>query len=86
MRIEKEAIEKIIDGVEYIEEITYRVYDDGTKEVGCTVKYPKVTGEPVEPEPSQLDRMEEMLKKSHEEIKNDAIDEYTSMLMEEGVL
>ena len=38
-----------------------------------------------EPEPTQLDRIEDMLFKSHEEIKNEAIDEYTSMLMEEGV-
>lgn len=38
------------------------------------------------PEPTQLDRIEEAVNKSHEEIKNEAIDEYTSMLMEEGVI
>lgn len=50
-----------------------------------TWEYEAVT-EPVEPEPSQLDRIEEAVNKSHEEIKNEAIDEYTSMLMEEGVI
>lgn len=53
MKIENEVIEKIIDGVEYIEEITYRVYDDGTKEVACTFRKPKETGEPAEPEPTE---------------------------------
>lgn len=35
---------------------------------------------------SQLDRIEAMVSKTNEEIANAAIDEYTAMLMEEGVL
>lgn len=37
-------------------------------------------------EPTQLDRIEEAVLKSNKEIANAAIDEYTAMLMEEGVL
>ena len=43
-------------------------------------------GDIMDSNPSQLDRIEEALNKSHEAIKNEAIDEYTSMLMEEGVI
>lgn len=46
------------DGVPYIEETVYRVFNDGTKEVGCTACYPKPSDEPVEPELTQLDRIE----------------------------
>lgn len=53
MKIEKETIEKIVDGVECIEEITYRVYEDGTKEVACTFCSPKETEEPVTPETTE---------------------------------
>ena len=73
------------DGVVYIVE-TYKSDKTGKYSV---VKYPKpsdVAEEPVMPEPTQLDRIEGMLSKSQEEIKNEAIDEYTSMLMEEGVI
>lgn len=48
-----------VDGVIYIEKTTYRVYSDGTKEVACSSKYPKPSDEPVEPQPTQLDNIEE---------------------------
>lgn len=62
--------------------------ENGNEVVKGTYSRPKERPvvEPSAPKPSQLDRMEEMLQKSHEEIKNEAIDEYTAMLMEEGVL
>lgn len=81
--IETKEIEE--NGVVYIVEI-YQSDKTGRESV---VKYPKPSDIPVEPEapePSQLDRIEEAVNKSHEEIKNEAIDEYTSMLMEEGVI
>lgn len=49
------------DGVPYIEVTVYRVFNDGTKEFGCTACYPKPSDEPVEPEPTQLDRIEKQL-------------------------
>ena len=58
--IKEEIIDKIVDGVEYEETTVYKVFEDGTKEVACTFCKPKET-EPVEPEPSQLDRMEEKI-------------------------
>ena len=39
-----------------------------------------------DPEPTQLDRIEEAVNKSNEEIANSAIDAYTLELMESGVL
>lgn len=86
MKIENEVIEKIIDGVEYIEEITYRVFDDGTKEVACTFQKTKETPEPAEPEPSQLDRIEAIVSQTKEEIAQEARDEYTLELIENGVI
>ena len=79
--INKKEIEE--NGEVFIVE-TYQSNKTGKESV---VKYSKHSEvEPEAPETSQLDRMEEMLKKSHEEIRNEAIDEYTLMLMEEGVL
>lgn len=86
MKIEKKQLKKIVDGVECIEEITYRVYEDGTKEVACTFCSPKETEEPVTLEPSQLDRIEYAVNKSQEQIAQEARDSYTDLLMEEGVL
>lgn len=34
--LEEEQIEKVVDGVEYVEEVTYKVYDNGSREVACT--------------------------------------------------
>lgn len=39
-----------------------------------------------EPQPSQLDRIEEMISKPIEQHKQDAVDEYTMSLLERGVL
>lgn len=53
------------------------------------VKYPKPSDAPIvqpDHEPSQLDRIEAAVAKTNKEIANAAIDEYTAMLMEEGVL
>lgn len=75
-----ETKEVIEDGVTYI----INTYSNGT--VVKTAKPSEVEPEEVIPEPTQLDRIEEAVNKSHEEIKNEAIDEYTSMLMEEGVI
>lgn len=58
---EKTSVEVEKDGVLYIEETVYRVFNDGTKEVACTASYPKPSDEPVEPEFTQLDRMEEKI-------------------------
>ena len=55
-----ECTERIIDGVVWVEEITYKVYEDGTEEVACTFCKQKVTEEVI-PEPTQLDRIENTL-------------------------
>jgi hypothetical protein len=58
--IKEETIDKIVDGVEGKETTVYRVYEDGTEEVACSFWKPEETG-PVEPEISQLDRIEEQV-------------------------
>lgn len=42
--------------------------------------------EPIEPEPTQLDRIESMVAKSQEEIAQEARDAYTLELIEGGVI
>lgn len=81
--IEKKEIEE--NGEVFIVE-TYQSNKTGKESV---VKYPKpseVTPEPVEPEPTQLDRIESMVAKSQEEIAQEARDEYTLELIENGVI
>ena len=45
-----------------------------------------VPPEPAEPQPSQLDRIEEKLSKTQKEIAESAVDAYTLELLESGVL
>lgn len=52
LKYEDEQVEVDIDGVVYIEDTTYRVFTDGTREVACSAKYPKPSDEPT-PEPEQ---------------------------------
>lgn len=59
---------------------------DGNEVVTGKIDSPNATPETVEPEPSQLDRIESAIKKSQEEIAQEARDAYTDLLMEEGVL
>ena len=58
LKYKSDSVEVAENGVIYIEETTYRVFTDGTKEVACSAKYPKPSVEPITPEPSQLDRIE----------------------------
>lgn len=53
LKYETKSVEVVEDGVIYIEETTYRVFTDETKEVACSVKYPKPSDESVEPEPTE---------------------------------
>lgn len=81
--IDKKEINE--DGVVYIVE-TYQSDKTGKENV---VKYPKpsdVLVEPIESEPTQLDRIESMVAKSQEEIAQEAIDNYTLELIEGGVI
>ena len=57
-------------------------YENGT--IVEKIKSDKL--ELIEPQPTQLDRIESLVSKSNEEIAQEAIDNYTDMLMEEGVL
>lgn len=81
LEYQDETEELQIDGIDYIKETTYRIFTDGTKEEACSVQYPK-NQEPIEPEPSQLDRIEQAVNKTQQDI----IDEYTQELLESGVL
>ena len=56
--LETEEIEIKENGIIYIEETTYRVYNDGSKTIACSSRYPKSVDEPIVPEPTQLDRIE----------------------------
>ena len=56
LKYENEQVEVQVDGVIYIEETTYRVFTDGTREVACSAKYPKPSDEPTpEPEPTETE-------------------------------
>lgn len=52
LKYEDEQVEVDVDGVIYIEDTTYRVFTDGTREAACSAKYLKPSDEPTpEPEP-----------------------------------
>lgn len=72
------------DGVVYIVETKYRVFDDGTREIACSAKYAK----PLEaaPQPTQLDRMEAALQKNYAQARQDGADAITQELLERGIL
>ena len=57
------------------------IYDNG-----MTITQVANPPEPVEPEPTQLDRIESMVAKSQEEIAQEARDAYTLELIEGGVI
>lgn len=61
-------------------------YDEATNTFSAEgeVIYPEV--EYVEPEPTQLDRMEEAINKSNEELRNEGADALTLELIERGLL
>lgn len=80
--LKKEQHEIEENGVVYIEESTYRVFSDGSEVLACTSKYPKPFDEVITPEPTQLDRIEMAINKSHQDI----IDEYTLELIMGGVI
>lgn len=84
--IKEETIDKIVDGVEGEETTVYRVYEDGTKEFGCSFWKSKGAEEPVAPEPSQLDRIESMISKSQKQIAQEARDAYTLELINSGII
>lgn len=77
--INTEIIEE--NGLEY----EVRTYSNGT--VVKEVIMPEVVPvEPIEPVPTQLDRIESMVAKSQEEIAQEAIDAYTLELIEGGII
>ena len=79
--IDKKEIEE--NGVIYIVE-TYKSDKTGKESV---VKYPKSKpDEEVIPEPSQLDRIEEMVSKSAEELRQEGAEALTLELIEGGIL
>lgn len=56
LKYEDEQVEVVEDGVTMIEDTTYRVFTDGTREVACSAKYPKPSDEPTpEPEPTEAE-------------------------------
>ena len=62
LRYENEQVEVVEDGVTMIEDTTYRVFTDGTREVACSAKYPKPSDEPTpEPEPTAEEMLNAML-------------------------
>lgn len=77
--------ETIKDDIVYIME-TYQSDKTGKESV---VKYPKpseVTPEPVEPEPTQLDRIQQAVEKSNDELRQEGAEAVTLELIERGVL
>ena len=80
---EDEKKEILKDGILYIEEITYKVFTDGTKEVACFVQYPKATELSG---PTQLDRIEEQLAARNDTLRQEGADALTLELLERGIL
>ena len=81
--IDKKEIEE--NGVVHIVE-TYQSNKTGKESVVKYLKPSDIPVEPVEPEPTQLDRIESMVAKSQEEIAQEARDAYTLELIEGGVI
>ena len=59
-KIEEVVIDKIIDGVEGEETTVYRVYEDGTKEFGCSYWKPKTSDESLDPDDASNPIMEKL--------------------------
>lgn len=87
MKIE-ERVKEYIDDEEKRHEYTevIQINEDGTEIIRATVD--RVLSEELQPEPqpSQLDRIEESLKTSFTEAQQTAIDKYTEELLEGGIL
>ena len=84
VKFEDEKTEIEENGVVFIVETKYRVFDDGTREIACSAKYAK----PLEtaPQPTQLDRMEAALQKNYAQAQQDGADAITQELLERGIL
>ena len=87
MKIE-ERVKKYIDDEgkrhEYTEVV--QINEDGTEIIRATVDRVLSEEPKPEPQPSQLDRIEESLKTSFLEAQQTAIDKYTEELLEGGIL
>lgn len=35
-----EKVESVENGIEFVEETTYRIFENGEKEIACQIKYP----------------------------------------------
>ena len=83
LKYENEQVEVVEDGVTMIEDTTYRVFTDGTREVACSAKYPKPSNEP-EPQPTveeRLTALEEQLLATDEV----AVELYENQLAQEEI-
>lgn len=76
----------IEEGQEYIKETTYKILEDDSKEVVCSAKYPKPPDEPIQPEPTQLDRIEEAVQQNYAEAQQEGADAITLEMIERGVI
>lgn len=84
VRFENKKTEVEENGIVFIIEEKYRVFDDGSEELACSAKYAK----PLEtaPQPTQLDRMEAALQKNYAQAQQDGADAITQELLERGIL
>lgn len=86
----EEAVEFVNDNCIWVDNLKI---DETKNKDGCDTKMYLIDGEiiykfvPMEiPKPTQLDRIEEAISRTQEEIKQEAIDNYTIQLMEEGLI
>lgn len=87
MKIEERVKEYIDDEGkrhEYTEVV--QINEDGAEIIRATVDRVLSEEPKPEPQPSQLDRIEESLRNSFAEAKQTAIDQYTTELLEGGIL
>lgn len=74
------------NGVERKKDYFGYIDENGNEVITSTWDRPAVEPEPIEPEPTQLDRIEAIVSQTKEEIAQEARDEYTLELIENGVI
>jgi len=87
MKIE-ERVKEYIDNEKRRHEYTevIQINEDGTEIIRATVDRVLSEESQPQPQPTQLDRIEESLKTSFAEAQQTAIDQYTTELLEGGIL
>lgn len=82
----RRTIERIVENGFLYDKITvYRIKEDGTEKIAFSCNRP-VVEEESEPQPTQLDRIEEQLAVRNDALRQEGADALTLELLERGIL